>query len=241
VRRPLALSALALSALALSGCQTTADKSAELQRQAKRVTLEEKGLSITRENPAIKVVSTAVVRDSERAAAVVIVHNGSARSQRAVPIAITVKDAHGRTLFQNSGAGLEGALVSLPSIGPHATVAWVNDQLPISGSPASVSAKVGAAPSVTGSLPQLAVVGTHLSEDPASGLVATGTVKNRSQTGQRSLVVFAVGRRAGKIVAAGRAVVPELAANAAASFQVSFVGDANGARLQFVAPPAGFA
>ena len=72
--------------LALTGCQTTAEKSAELQRQARRVTLDEKGLSITRENAAIKVVGTAVVRDSERAAAVVIVHNGSAHSERAVSI-----------------------------------------------------------------------------------------------------------------------------------------------------------
>jgi hypothetical protein len=238
--RSLALG-LALAALALSGCETTAEKSAQLQRQAKRVTLDQKGLSITHQSAEVKVLGTTVVRDSERAAAVVTLRNRSARAQRDVPIAITVRDARGRTLFQNDGAGLESALVSLPSIGPHATVTWVDDQVPVSGGPASVSAKVGQAPSVAAALPELAIGATQLGEDPASGLVATGTVRNRSQTEQKSLVLFGVARRSGKIVAAGRAVVPELAPDASASFQVSFVGDANGARLEFVAPPTAFA
>jgi hypothetical protein len=232
---------LALVALALTGCETTAEKSAQLQRKAKPVTQDEKGLSITRKSAEIKVLRATVVRDSERAAAVVMLHNGSARAQHDVPIAITVRDARGRTLFENNGAGLESALVSLPSIGPHATVAWVNDQLPVSGDPASVSARVGEARNVAGSLPQLTIGGTQLSEDPASGLVATGTVRNRSRTDQKGVVLFAVARRANRIVAAGRAVVPELAANASAAFQVSLVGDARGARLQFAAPPASFA
>jgi hypothetical protein len=232
--------AVAALALALSGCETTAEKSAQLRRQAKRVTLDEQGLTITRESAEIKVVSATVLHDSERAAAVVTLHNSSAHAQRAVPIAIAVKDARGRTLFQNNGAGLERALVSLSAIGPHATVAWVDDQLPVSGAPASVSARVGQAPSVAGPLPKLSIGATKLSEDPASGLVATGTVSNRSTTEQSGLVLFAVARRSGKIVAAGRAIVPELAPNASAPFQVSLVGDAHRAQLEFAAPPTSF-
>ncbi len=230
--------ALALAAVALGGCETTAEKSAQLQRQAKRVTLDEKGLSITRESAEIKVVGATVVRESERAAAVVTLHNDSGQAQRDVPIAIVVKDARGHTLFQNNGAGLESALVSLASIGPHATATWVDDQLPPTGAPASVSARVGEAPSVHGGLPELAIGPTQLSQDPATGAVASGSVRNGSSVEQRGLVVFAVGRRAGRIVAAGRAIVPELAAGASAPFQVSLVGDANGAQLQFAAPPS---
>ncbi|MHB8233345.1 MAG: hypothetical protein ACYDHT_01695 [Solirubrobacteraceae bacterium] len=232
------LLALALAAVALGGCETTAEKSAQLQRQAKRVTLDEKGLSITHESAEIKVVSATVVRDSERAAAVVTLHNNSAQAQRGVPIAIVVKDARGRTLFQNNGAGLEGALVSLPSIGPHATATWVDDQLPATGAPASVSARVGEAPGVAKALPVLAIGAAQLSQDPASGTVASASVSNRSAIKQQGLVVFAVGRRAGRVVTAGRAIVPELAARASAPFQVSLVGDASGAQLQFVAPPS---
>lgn len=230
--------ALVLAAIALGGCETTAEKSAQLQRQAKRITLDEKGLSITRESAEVKVVDATVVHDSERAAAVVTLRNGSAHAQHDVPIAIVVKDARGRTLFQNNGAGLEGALVSLPSIGPHATATWVDDQLPATGAPASVSARVGEAPSVASALPQLTIGATQLSEDPASGTVANGSVRNRSAVEQRGLVVFAVGRRAGRVVAAGRAIVPELAAGASAPFQVSLVGEAKGAQLQIAAPPS---
>ena len=230
--------ALALAAVALGGCETTAEKSARLQRQTKRVTLNEKGLSIARQSAEIKVVRATVVRDSERSAAVVTLHNGSAQAQRDVPIAIVVKDAQGRTLFQNNGAGLESALVSLASIGPHATATWVDDQLPATGAPASVRARVGEAPSVAGVLPELAIGPAQLSEDPASGTVANGSVRNRSGVKQQGLVVFAVGRRAGRVVAAGRAIVPELAAGASAPFQISLVGDATGAQLQVSAPPS---
>ena len=232
------MAALALAALAFGGCETTAEKSAKLQRQAKRLTLDEKGLSIRRESSEVKVTGAVIVRDSERAAAVVTLHNDSPRAQQGVPIAITVKDGHGRTLFQNNSAGLESALVSLPSIAGHATVTWVNDQLPTNGTPTSVTAKVGEVPSVAASLPRLTIGATQLSEDPANGLVATGHVSNASQVQQRGLVVFVVGRRAGRIVAAGRAVVPELAPGASATFQASLVGEAKGAALQFTAPPS---
>jgi hypothetical protein len=57
---------------------------------------------------------------------------------------------------------------------------------------------------------------------------------------QSGLVLFAFARRGGKIVAAGRAIVPELAPGASAHFQASLVGDPHGARLQVSAPPASF-
>ena len=233
--------ALALGALVLSGCETTAEKSAKLERQAKRVTLEqEKGLTIARESTTVTVAATAVLLGPERAAAVVTLSNRSAHAQRDVPIAITVKDARGRTLFENDEPGLERALVSIPSIPPHASIVWIDDQLPASGRPASVSARVGQAPALTARLPKLAVAGAKLSEDPASGPIAEGTVANRSKVAQSGLVLFALARRAGKIVAAGRAVVPELAPGASAPFQASLVGDAHGAGVQVLAPPGSF-
>jgi hypothetical protein len=233
--------ALALGALVLSGCETTAQKSARLERQAKHVTLQQqKGLTITRESAAIEVIDATVLRGPERAAAVVTLKNRSAHAQRAVPIAITVEDARGKTLFQNDEPGLEHALVSIPSIPARETVVWVDDQLPASGSPASVSARVGQAPAVAGQLPRLTVGGTKLGEDPASGAIAEGTVANRSRVAQSGLVLFAFARRAGRIVAAGRAVVPELAPGASAPFQASLVGDAHGASLQVFAPPTSF-
>ena len=239
VRRAALLASLALALIVLGGCETTAERSAKLERAAKRVTLaQEKGLSISRPSTTVRVVSANVVRDAERAAAVVTLHNRSARTQRAVPIAITVKSARGATLFQNNAPGLESALVSVPSIAAHATVAWVDDQLPVSGSPASVSAVVGEAPSTTAPSPTLAVTGARITEDPANGVVADGTVTNRSKVAQASLVVFAVARRGAAIVGAGRAIVSELAPGAASPFQASLVGRALRARLAISAPAA---
>jgi hypothetical protein len=238
-RRAAGLSSLALALLVLGGCETTAEKSAKLERAAKRVTLaQEKGLSISRPSTTIQVVGATVVRDAERAAAIVTLHNRSARTQRAVPIAITVKSARGATVFQNNAPGLESALVSVPSIAAHATVVWVDDQLPVSGAPARVTAVAGEAPSTATASPALAVTGVRITEDPANGVVAAGTVTNRSKVAQASLVVFAVARRGGAIVGAGRSIVSELAPGAASPFQASLVGHPLGARLAIFAPAA---
>jgi hypothetical protein len=237
--------ALGLVALVLTGCQTTAEKSAKLEQKAKREqaqhpTLAQKGLSIARASTKVKVVSAAVIRSSEGAAAVVTLRNVTSSTLREVPIAITVTDAHGRTVFQNNAPDLEAALVSLPSLAARGEVAWVDDQLPASGEPAAVSARVGEGSSGAQSLPSVTIAGTHLIEDPTNGAGAAGTVRNRSSIAQRNLVVFAVARQAGRIVAAGRAVVPELTARAATPFQLFFVGDPRGARLQISAPPTTF-
>lgn len=234
------IAALALAVVSLGGCETTQEKAAKLRRQENSPAVAEKGLSITRPSSDVKVLEAVVVHDSERAAAAVTLRNTSAKTLRAVPIAITVKDAGGRTLFQNDAPGLESALVSASSIPARGTVVWVDDQLSVSGSPASVSATVGEAPSVSGAPSSLDVSGARVTEDPANGVVATGTVANRTKLRQSSLVVFAVARRDGKIVAAGRAIVSELAPGAAAPFQASLVGRASGARLEVFAPPASF-
>ncbi len=147
-----------------------------------------------------------------------------------------MSDAHGRPLFANDAAGLEGALVSLGSLAPHATATWVDDQLPSAGAPAIVKARVGEAASAGGRLPVLAAGAVHLGEDPTSGVVATGSVTNRSKVAQQQLVLYGIARRGGRIVAAGRGVLGDLAGGASAPFQVSFVGDARGARVQISAP-----
>jgi hypothetical protein len=237
---PASWAALALAALALSGCETTAEKSAKLQKQAKHVTLAQTGLEITRESTDVKVLEATVVKGPEGAAAVVMLQNRSASALREVPIAITVKNSAGQTLFQNNGPGLERALVSVSLLGPHRTVAWVDDQLPASGAPASVSARVGQAPALSASVPALTVERAHLSEDPSNGVVAIGTVSNHSRTAQSALVLFGVARRGGRIVAAGRGVLPSLAAGASKPFQVFLIGDARAAQVQVSAPSTSF-
>jgi hypothetical protein len=231
--------ALVLVALALGGCETTAEKSARLERAAQRAgsgSLSKTGLSITRESTDVKVLAATVVRSSEGAAAVVTLRNDSSRALHTIPIAITVAGAGGATLFRNDAPGLQAALVSVSSLPAHGELAWVDDQVPANGGPASVRASVGQAPSQTSALPQLAVVGLRAIEDPSNGAGAAASVHNRSPIAQRNLVVFVVARRAGRVVAAGRAVLPEVPARGSAPFQAFLIGDPRGAALHASAP-----
>jgi hypothetical protein len=230
-----AASAIVL-AVTFSACETTAEKSAKLERAAHHTRLAEKGLTISRPSREVRVLSATIVHGREGNAAVIILNNTSAHALRAVPIAITVKDAHGATLFQNDTAGLEPALTSLGSLPAHSTQTWIDDQILTSGTPASVSAIVGESPSVNGALPRIEVHGVHTSEEGGS----EGAVHNESGVTQRDLVVYVLARRAGRVVAAGRAVLPEVGAGASLPFQAFLQGSPAGARLEASAPATTF-
>jgi hypothetical protein len=238
--------ALVLLALALmgclTGCETTAEESAKLERTAKREQaqhpgLEQKGLSIGRESTNVRVVATTVLHSSEGDAAVITLRSSSPHALMEVPIAITVKGARGQTLYQNNTAGLEPALVAVPSIAPYGQVEWIDDQVPASEAAASVSARVGEGTSGDTTMPSLAVTGVHLAEGSTTGPAASGTVANHSTVTQPKLVIYALGRRGGKIVAAGRSVLPEVAAGGSSFFQVFFVGNPQGTQLEVRAQP----
>jgi hypothetical protein len=229
---------LVLLALILGGCESNQERSAQLAKLGHRQRPTQPGLSITHPNTHVKVVESTLIEGSEGAAVAVVLHNLSARSLRAVPIAITVKNANEGTLFQNNSAGLEVALTALASMPAHGEAAWVDDQVPAASGRASASAVVGEAPSAGGALPQIEVQGVHASEESATGGAGmAGTVRNRSSVTQLGLVVYGLARRGGRIVAAGRAVLAEVAAGASVPFQAFLVGTPNGAKLEASAPP----
>lgn len=229
---------LALTALALSGCESTQEKSAKLEKAAKHFALAQKGLTIMHVSTVARVLDTTIVHSSEGAAAAVTVSNSSSHTLSAVPVAITVKGAHGKTLYQNNAPGLEAGLTEISSLPAHGSVTWVNDQLPRLNEPASVGAVVGEAPVTSGPEPRIEVDGPRHGEVP-SGEVS-GAVHNRSNVTQQHLVVYVLARRAGRIVAAGRAVLPEVAAGATVPFQAFLVGTPAGAQLQASAPATTF-
>jgi len=224
---------------ALSGCQSTQEQSAKLEAKAKlekreHPTSAQHGLSIAHPSTEAKVLEATVLPGSEGAAVAVTVENTSAQALEAVPIAIAVKGASGQIVYQNNTTGLEPSLTEISSLPAHEPVTWVDDQIPASGEPASVHATVGEAPAAQGALPQIAVSGLSLAE--ASTGETAGTVHNRSTVDQRHLVVYVTAVRSGRIVAAGRAVLAELAAGASMPFQVFLIGSPDGARLVADAP-----
>jgi hypothetical protein len=233
------LAALALLALALAACESNQERNAALKKarhpqeveEAKRRAVAQRALTITRPSTKVKVTGAVIVRGSEGAAAVVSLRNISSTPLRDVPIQITVRNAHGASVYTNDVPGLSPTLASVALIPGHGVETWIDDQVQATGTPASVSAKVGEGTPASGTIPSLSVIGAHLSEAQAEG-----NVVNHSAVAQQELVVDAVARRAGRIVAAGRAVLASAPAGSSTPFQIFFVGDPGGAQLQVTAP-----
>jgi hypothetical protein len=232
----LAALVLAVPALASSGCETTAEKSAKLEKAAKRVIrAQQSGLSITHVSKVVLVTSKTLVRGGGGAAAVLTLRNSSAKALRDVPISISLKNAHGSSVYTNATPGLAATLTSLALLPAHGRATWIDDQIPTAAS-GSLAAEVGEGTMVHSNAPALHIDGAHLGESPSGGTDAEGTIANRSPSEQSEVVIYGVARRHGRIVAAGRAVLASLPAGASAPFQVFFIGDPNGAQLQLTAP-----
>jgi hypothetical protein len=231
-----AAAALALLALTLTGCETNIQRSAQLRHNHHHVAAQT-GLVIKRGSRYVKVLGTTVLHDENGVAAVVTLRNDSSHALREVPIAITLREPQGRTLYQNDIPGLSAPLAHAPLLMPGQRFDWIDDQIEASGTPGPLSARIGEATSVNTTPPSIAVTGVHLFDDPTNGIGAEGTVVNRSTVAQEELVVFAIGRRGGRVVAAGRAILPNAPASSSTPFQVFFIGNPKGASLELSAPP----
>jgi hypothetical protein len=166
---------------------------------------------------------------------VVTLRNSSAHAIRDVPISLSLKDANGRTVYSNGTPGLAKTLTSIALLPAHAMVTWIDDQIQ-AASAAHVTARVGEGSPASGSTPGLTVAETHLASESPGTSTLEGAVRNRSAAAQPELVIDAVARRGGRVVAAGRAVLASLEAGASTPFQVFFVGSAAGAQLEVSAP-----
>lgn len=231
-----------LLALTITGCETSAEKSAKLELAARQQqaaaartrALALRAMSITRLSTRVTVAATAILHSSEGDAVVLTLNNHSSTSLRDVPIQITVRDARGAPLYRNNVPGTARALISAPLLHAHSTTPWIDDQIQASGIPTSVSAQIGEGQPAGAPAPTLSVAGAHLAE----GSAVEGEVVNHSTIAQQELVVDAIARSGGKIVAAGRAVVSQAAGGGAVThFQLYLIGDPAGARLELSAPP----
>ena len=237
---------LALAALALAGCETSAEKSAQLEKQAKlhqthlsaqRAPLQ--SLAAGRTGSKARVTATTTLHSREGTAAVVTVRSLSPSALRNVPILISVTGSGGHTLYTNDVSGLAPSLTSIALLAPHASFSWIDDQIQGQQAPTGVTAKLGEGePLGASGAQQLPVSGT-VSEPGSEGGTVEGTVTNPSASSQHEVVVYAVARRATRTVAAGRAVLASLAGGASSHFQLFLIGNPSGATLSLVAQAAG--
>jgi hypothetical protein len=212
-----------------------------MQRQAKHDVLAAQSTAVTKQSPSVKVLQSTVIHSSSQTAVVVALRNTSTHTLENAPIEVTVRDAHGSVLYQNNASGLEPSLTTISLLEPGQETIWVDDQVTASGTPVTASTLVGEGTQASGGIPQLSISGTHLNAEVSAEATFSGSVANHSQTAQQNLVVYAVARRGVKIVAAGRAVLPEVPAKGTnVPFQIYFVGDPSGAQIQTSAPASSF-
>jgi hypothetical protein len=229
---------LAMACLALTGCETTQERSAKLERLHRKGAVATQGLEISQASASIKVLAASAVHTSEgTAAAVTVANSGSA--QREVPLLISVERTGGSPVT-NSEAGLARSLTSIAYVPAHGRAVWVDDQLTLTGAPGATTARVGGGKPATGAVPRI-VLGAHKLEKEPNGEVLTGEVSNDSTIAQHELVIYATATSGARTVAAGRAVIASLAAGATSKFQIFLIGSsAQGAQLTLSAPPSTF-
>ncbi len=186
----------------------------------------------------MRVLATEVVRGREGDAVVVHLRDASAKPIVAAPIAIEVRDAAGRVVYENNAPGESPSLTKV-SLQPGREAVWIDDQVRGGAAPRSATAKVGEGERPAGAAPRLSVAGLRLGGEGAEAQ-AEGEVENRSSTKQLELVVFVLAVKGGRTVAAGRAVLPEVLPGASDSFQVYLVGDPSGAQLRASVPPTSY-
>ncbi len=236
---PVAAAAFLLAlpvALMATGCQSTQDKSAELEAKG-GTAFKEKGLKVRVASKDVKVLSKTVLSDQNGAAVVVELQNKTDRTLVSVPLAINVTDGK-KSVFKNDDPGIEPSLVGVSLLTGGDSIAWVHDQVLATGKVAAVKVRPGkdkgGAPD---ELPEIEVGPAKLVTDPTSGVAAEGKITNRSDLLQRKLVIFGVARKGKKVVAAGRSQVEKLRPGKTATYQIFFIGNPRGARIELAAPP----
>jgi hypothetical protein len=223
----------------LAGCESTQDRSERLEKENAGL-LKEKGLTIARVNRDVSVLKTWTLYDAEQqlGAAVLELRNRSARPQAAMPVLIDVKDRQGASVFRNDTPGIEPSLFQVAYLGGRERFVWINDQVPATGPLAKVTAKLGATASAAPAKPpRIELTPPKLGVDPVDGVFARGYAINRSSVMQRKLVIFGVGRKGGRVVAAGRSSIERLRPGKRGLYKIFFIGNPRGTRLEVAAPP----
>jgi hypothetical protein len=233
--RPIALATVVLAGVSLTACQSSQDKAKIIQARAQAAA--PKPLVIPHPNKDVKVVNTALIHDQNGDAIVVELKNESNQTLVNLPILVDIRDAKRKTVYENNAAGLDFALNHLALIKPGETFYWVNDQVAGQGKTAKVTVGEPEAKPPTGPLPDIAVSPPRPGND-FSGAKVSGTVTDQSKIDQDHLILFAVARSGGHIVAAGRGQIKALKISAKpANYTIYFIGNPAGADVTIQAPP----
>ncbi len=226
--------------LALSACESSQHKSDRLRAQG-ATAAELTSVKAGAPNADVKVAGTTILRSAGGTAVVVELKSTGTVDQVAVPIQIRAKDAKGADVYKNDLDGLQTSLQQLALLRRGKTAYWVNDQVTAPSKPARVVVQVGRPKGKPAArLPRIRLSGVRMDADDVSGAFLRGIVRNESTLPQVNMPIYAVARKGGKVVAAGRALIERLDPEPQKKptvFRIFFIGDPKGGTLSLEAEP----
>jgi hypothetical protein len=226
--------------LLASGCESTQAKNAQIAKQGVSVMQDTKAFSVGKRSGTVKVKRSFVLSAGGTSAVALELKVGGAKAQANVPITFTVSGKDGKPQFSNTLAGLEPSLQTLATAVPHKTTWWVNDQLLGAKDPTKVKVEIGDGKRID-TVPEVDVSDTDFKPDPA-GTYYEGVLTNKTGKDLTNVPVFGVGLKGGKVVAAGRSIVPKLPAKPTpgkpTKFRIFFTGDPTGTTVQVTVAPS---
>jgi hypothetical protein len=224
---PLAASLVALATV-VSGCATTQDANKRASINADRTLASREALELKKTARNVQVVRTSVINGEGGSAIVVVLRNRGDEPVNDLPIEVGPEG--GQPV--NARPNVPYFQSHAPAIAPGEQATWVYVSKERLGSDAAF-ARVGAAanpPTKAGSVSELDTRGS------AHGSSVEAKVTNDVGIPQYDLDVYAVARKGGRYVAAGRVNLEHLGVSKTAQLKLPLIGDPKGAQVQVFAP-----
>jgi len=230
--------AAGLIVLGASGCETTQQQSAKIARTLGHQSAIAGTTRLGAANRDVRIEQAVLLTAAGQSAVALKLTNTSTRTQTDFPVLIEVLDAKGSAIYRNNTSGIEPSIQQFALLAPHATAWWVDNEVLASGGvPKTATGQLGAATApAPGAVPSITTEAVSAS-DSFPGPHVSVTVRNRSTIAQRQLPVYAVALRGGRVVGAGRGIIPSLAPGAGAQVQVPMVGSVSESTISLTVPP----
>jgi hypothetical protein len=219
--------------LSLSACVSTEQESERIAREGTQPSAAAGSLRLGAANRSVRVSDVTLLAGGGRAAVAARLTATSSQAQRDLPVLVRIFGRGGKVLYSNDAGGLEASLQHIALLRPNQGAWWVDDQV-LSTQPASrVEVRVGTGASSSPRGPAVTTAAVSSTQQSGVGVVSGRLVNHSNQT-LGNVAVFAVALHAGRVVAAGRAVVAALPGHAGASvpFQLFLVGSSAAARIE---------
>lgn len=239
LKRALVVVCCGALAVTASACQSTESESAKIGREAGAAEVAS-SLKLGGANRRVHASDVTLLSGGGRKAVAVKLSSSDSHALREVPLLVTVTGAGGKVVYSNS-TGAEALLTHVTLLRPHASVWWVDDEVLATAATTAATVRVGTGrrSDAAASSTALSAKATNVAAAGSGSGTVSGVLTNHTGKTQSSVPVFAVAMRSGKVVAAGRAVVPTVPARASepTTFEVPLVGDATGATVTLTALP----